>query len=298
MTGMKLQSAMEYLMTYGWAILVIAVVLGVMYTLGVFNPINYAPKAQPGSCQVFRPNGPGSNFDLNVLGECQGEQPEYTAHFSGSNYFVFDSVPQEGASAYTISMWTYLTSSSPQSLIVEYTQTITASGCSTYGISANPITINAWNQNYGGNWYTSNSGVSIPLNSWKMITVSLSGGGTGTGTLEVYVNGTLAATLTGQEMLHTDIGNPITEIGGGSTGCTGSLTGSLAGGIANMQMYNATLNANDIAALYQEGIGGAPINLQSLVGWWPLNGNVNDYSGNNNNGVPTAVSYTGSWQLG
>ncbi|MGC8687771.1 MAG: hypothetical protein ACP5RM_03710, partial [Candidatus Micrarchaeia archaeon] len=33
----KAQSAMEYLMTYGWAILVIAVVLGALFTLGIFN---------------------------------------------------------------------------------------------------------------------------------------------------------------------------------------------------------------------------------------------------------------------
>ncbi len=33
----KLQSAMEYLMTYGWAILVIAVVIGVLYAMGIFN---------------------------------------------------------------------------------------------------------------------------------------------------------------------------------------------------------------------------------------------------------------------
>ncbi|MDE1768908.1 MAG: hypothetical protein KGH62_06120, partial [Candidatus Micrarchaeota archaeon] len=33
----RLQSAMEYLMTYGWAILVIAVVIGALYQLGVFN---------------------------------------------------------------------------------------------------------------------------------------------------------------------------------------------------------------------------------------------------------------------
>jgi hypothetical protein len=36
----KAQSAMEYLMTYGWAILIIAVVLGALFSLGVFsNPI-------------------------------------------------------------------------------------------------------------------------------------------------------------------------------------------------------------------------------------------------------------------
>ncbi|MCW6160476.1 MAG: hypothetical protein LVQ95_05335 [Candidatus Micrarchaeales archaeon] len=34
----KAQSAMEYLMTYGWAILVILVVLGILYLLHVFSP--------------------------------------------------------------------------------------------------------------------------------------------------------------------------------------------------------------------------------------------------------------------
>ncbi|HVA83058.1 MAG TPA: hypothetical protein VNF06_02750, partial [Candidatus Aquilonibacter sp.] len=37
MAQTRLQSAMEYLMTYGWAILIIAVVLGVLFQLGVFN---------------------------------------------------------------------------------------------------------------------------------------------------------------------------------------------------------------------------------------------------------------------
>ncbi len=35
---MRAQSAMEYLMTYGWAIIIILVVLGVLYLLNVFNP--------------------------------------------------------------------------------------------------------------------------------------------------------------------------------------------------------------------------------------------------------------------
>ncbi len=34
---MKAQSAMEYLMTYGWAILIISVVLASLFSLGVFN---------------------------------------------------------------------------------------------------------------------------------------------------------------------------------------------------------------------------------------------------------------------
>jgi hypothetical protein len=36
-TTFKAQSAMEYLMTYGWAILIISIVLGSLFSLGVFN---------------------------------------------------------------------------------------------------------------------------------------------------------------------------------------------------------------------------------------------------------------------
>ncbi len=41
MTSRKAQSAMEYLMTYGWAILIIAVVLGALYVLGVFSGTSF-----------------------------------------------------------------------------------------------------------------------------------------------------------------------------------------------------------------------------------------------------------------
>ncbi len=37
MAYLKAQSAMEYLITYGWAIIIIAVVLGALYGMGVFN---------------------------------------------------------------------------------------------------------------------------------------------------------------------------------------------------------------------------------------------------------------------
>jgi hypothetical protein len=68
--------------------------------------------------------------------------------------------------------------------------------------------------------------------------------------------------------------------------------------IANVQIYNTSLSVNDIQYLYTEGIGGAPIDLQNLVGRWPLNGNGNDYSGNGNDGVPSNVVFTSSWESG
>ncbi len=38
---MKLQSAMEYMVTYGWAIIIIAVALAALVALGVFNPATF-----------------------------------------------------------------------------------------------------------------------------------------------------------------------------------------------------------------------------------------------------------------
>ncbi len=40
---LRLQSAIEYLVTYGWAILAITVVLAALFALGVFNPGNTLP---------------------------------------------------------------------------------------------------------------------------------------------------------------------------------------------------------------------------------------------------------------
>lgn len=54
----KGQSAMEYLMTYGWAILVIIIVIAVLFYIGVLNPRNVTPTActfPPGiSCASYK----------------------------------------------------------------------------------------------------------------------------------------------------------------------------------------------------------------------------------------------------
>ncbi len=68
------------------------------------------------------------------------------------------------------------------------------------------------------------------------------------------------------------------------------------GNISNIQLYNTALTANQILAQYQKGIAGGPIN-QNLAGWWPLNGNMNDYGGYNNNAAPKGTSYHSVVQL-
>jgi hypothetical protein len=76
----RAQSAMEYLMTYGWAILIIAVVLAALFQLGVFSGIG-APTfciAQAGfSCQSL-------TFNANINNAYT--EPSFTINFSTSSY--------------------------------------------------------------------------------------------------------------------------------------------------------------------------------------------------------------------
>ncbi len=72
----------------------------------------------------------------------------------------------------------------------------------------------------------------------------------------------------------------------------------LNGTATNFQFYNTPLSANEIQALYQEGTGGAPIDILNITVWWPLNANAQDYSGNGNDGQINGVTFTSSWEGG
>ncbi len=58
------QSALEYLVTYGWAILAIVIIAGVLWYFGIFNPSKFVGEKQCGGfsafiCQDFKVNTSG-----------------------------------------------------------------------------------------------------------------------------------------------------------------------------------------------------------------------------------------------
>jgi hypothetical protein len=89
----RLQSAMEYLMTYGWAILIIAVVLGVLFQMGVFNSSSLTVRVPPGACKVLR-----TSAAVNLVGQCSGILPKYVAQFDGqsSNFQLYNIIARYG----------------------------------------------------------------------------------------------------------------------------------------------------------------------------------------------------------
>ena len=258
----KAQSAMEYLMTYGWAILIIAIVLVAFFSLNLFNPYTFSPKASPGSCQILRPNGPGSNIFVSAVGPTctTNEIPQYVARFNGSGSGI--TVPSSSKEIFGNSSFS-------------------SSGYATCFFNVEWVC--------GGI-------TTIEPNMWQFVAVS---NNPPANQLNLYVGeqpvtdngqGTNAITITAWIY-------PITHQNDNIV--TWPILGNIFNGsIANIQVYNTSLSSSQVSALYSEGIGGTPIDLQHLVGWWPLNGNSNDYSGNGNNGVPTNVIFTSSWENG
>jgi hypothetical protein len=51
----KGQAAMEYLMTYGWAIIIVIIVAAALYALGLFNPQSYMQDTATGFSNIGKP---------------------------------------------------------------------------------------------------------------------------------------------------------------------------------------------------------------------------------------------------
>jgi len=292
----KAQSAMEYLMTYGWAILIIAVVLGALFQLGVFNANNFAPKAPPGSCQVFRPNGPGTTSFINLEGICSGELPQYVANFSQSpaGYIVANG-PSEEISQITVVFWIKPVNNGYWGNPDNYWENAisSASGVHTnyyFFIEAgeNPPQ-ESWSI-YTGTEFRNFPGVALAPNTWQQLVGVYNGND-----LLVYLNGNQIGSPVAANGLVTFNG---ATISGEHSVANGPYGNPVSGNLANIQIYNTALSANEIQSLYLEGIGGAPIDLQNLAAWWPLNGNANDYSGNGYNGQIYNVTFVSNWWSG
>jgi hypothetical protein len=277
---------MEYLMTYGWAILIIAVVLGVLFQMGIFNGSALTPKAAPGSCEVLRLAG-----QVSLEGECQGQLPQYVAWYDGAGFLDFPLSLYVQYQQITISIW--VLSSTPAS--------------NRYGIlgsfdssTGQCVPVDFIQPGPGGtamDLFVSNSvnGPIAAATSYTGATAEAWNHFVGTyngvyGTM--YVNG--KAEGYSPQTSGTLADYPLTWLGAPLCGSY-----NFEGGLSNLQIYNTSLSSSEITTLYDEGIGGAPVKVQNLVLWYPLNGNGNDYGGNNYGSLTVSggvVAYNGSWQ--
>ncbi len=281
---LRLQSAMEYLLTYGWALLTVAIVIIAMFQLGFFSNSNFTPHSVTGACQAVH-NAAGSS----LAGQCNSAIPQYVAQFSTNHNSVININNPDAfdTTTFTITAWISTRNNG--------FMTIVGRSASTQGwnflidsASALGIRIDTSSVSNCANYPSSPE---LSDGRWHFVAAAVS---LSTPSAVLYMDGSQIASV-------GSCSGTFNALSGGSFNIMGYGQGTgccTAGQVADVQMYNTTLSSSEINALYAEGIGGVPIDPTHIIGWWPLNGNTNDYSGNGNNGVPTAISYNGSWVSG
>lgn len=374
----KGQSAMEFIMTYGWAILIIAVILVTLYSIGSFSP------ATPSTCIAITGylcaspvlNSAGmlsvnvgqlSSGSITVTGTSCTSNPNATS-FTQTTPIVMQADQPQNLTFYCPLSGFSMGSSFSGYLWIEYDGTagtglvgeigrVKASVIAPYSVASfdgqtsqvtiyngpyfpvgnAPISVTGWVKltdysktvsngymfwGYGiGSWSGPNECggqhyFSVRLEEsgstgkyyaqtdswcnqyWDMNTQLLPGNW-------YFIAETYGS---GVYTLYVASAGSITSVSGSKTANILALpnfyispytdAGHVYGYISNIQLYSSQLAQDSVNTLYEEGIGGAPVDAANLIGWWPLNGNVNDYSGNGDNGVPYSVSYTSEWTSG
>lgn len=216
--------------------------------------------------------------------------PRYIAKFDGQTGYI--DVPNAVITdaPWTISAWYMQDNTTPSdSAIIEEGVGDVNSGVDGVLFVGAPVGCGSASSNLGISYYVYGVAwrcVSAPINqanyygTWHNIV------GTYDGTnLDIYIDGYLANTInpgSGSMQVPTQF-----HIGAGTYSAS-----NFNGSIANVQAYKTALSSNQVYQLYSEGISGPPVN-SLIAGWWPLDGNANDYSGNGNNGsIYGGVTFT------
>ncbi len=296
------QSATEFLTTYGWSILIIASVIVILYSTGAFS--NSQLRANPGMCRVARPYGLYTESESNLVGICTGELPETVASFNpnigsctgnGAGSCSYPSyielMPFERGvlqNSFTITAWIYWygpDNTHCQGIFDSLPSPSSGFGLFGYG-GNNGACGTLWINGSYVKWPGSFNNFSE--NSWQFIVAEYN---YSTGIATVYNNTNVFST--GNQGSRT-IGASNASTIGAVVWPSGKIY-PFNGLIANVQLYNTSLSVKDMDALYKEGVGGQPVDINNLLGWWPLNTNAYDYSGNYNNGTVYNVSFPGSY---
>ncbi len=279
----KAQSAMEYLMTYGWAILIIAVVLAVLVQLGIFSTNLFGPRQVAGACRVVALGASGPTTKA-LVGSCQGGLPQYVSSEAAvDNGFVIVTPPptlNTFAAGISICIWFDMLTPYPGYSNYIYEQ---KSGIPDIELTMSPTNVE-WITNTGSSLLSANT---ITQNKWYATCETYN---TTTGLSTIYINGNMdnqaakvfSSTNTGEIYIIDDV----------------SGANDFVGYVSNMQMYNTSLSPAEAKQYYLNGIGGPAIKPSNLVAWWQLNGNINDYSGSNNNGAfppGQTMGFTAQW---
>jgi len=231
---------------------------------------------------IFVPINVTQLSNLNVSSSPIINQFPIVGKFNGVNSYI--EVPNSqslsiSGNQITMEAWIYPTSYPTEGIIFNkentYEWAITSSGTIKWAI-----------RNTNPGWVWVDTGLKAPLKTWTHFVITYDGT-----KVVTYKNGGL------QTHTYPANGNiqPNTNaLRIGARGAPGSPGSFFNGSIANVQIYSTALTPQQIQQLYLQGINSPPIPNAGLVGWWPLQGNANDYSSYGNNGTISNVGFVRS----
>jgi hypothetical protein len=225
-----------------------------------------------------------SGIVISLEGLCTGRTPKFVAVFNGASYIEEGNMNFFGSKDFAASFW------------VQIQKPVTTSnGIVDEGSKSSPKGWYFWSS---GN--TCGNGQGVIFNAkpgdicygwgdsgWHFVVGVYN---TSNSREYLYVDGVLIKSTKGSGPALT---YPLV------IGAESNFKNMFSGSIANIQVYNSSLDQAMVQAMYREGIGGAPIRLLNLLAWWPLNGDSVDYSGNSNSQTKiVGVGFSSSWANG
>ena len=258
-------------------LVILAVVLVALFEHRNFRNAT-GPRQLPGSCSIV--NAPTG---ITFYGVCNNELPKFVSQtYPHDSYYFANASPLEATNDFTLSVCVSPPISSQYGQTVVYNGNMLSGwgidlrGC--YGSQLNVNNVTGWiTYPSGGNTVSQPvcTGVALSPNVWHQIVMERN-----STTTYFYIDGqkNLATanpnSVPGLPDSYFSIGAEVNSI----SPTYSSAQNFYSGEESNVQIYNTTLSANEVTALYDEGLGGEPIEINYLEGWWPLNGNANDYS--------------------
>ena len=222
----------------------------------------------------------GSN-NIGTMNAVSWDLPAFATGFDGYQSYAVGTGNTVAAQPETVTAWIY--STEPNALLVQNVRNeiFDASSHSSSGFETTYLNTQGNRACFLYSPATSNYICSInPIAEGTWYFVAGTYNASGASAVEnVYINGALANSTTVSKTLGT--AGAINISIGMCSQC--SLPYYFDGRISNVQEYSNSFSPGAIAMLYGEGIGGTPLPNQGLMGWWPLDGNANDYSGNSQN---------------
>ncbi len=208
-----------------------------------------------------------STLNGNIVG-AYWANPNYAAKFDGKTSSIqLQNVPQLQSGTVTVAAWVNYAGPSSQG---QYNFIAAKNGAWNFGTCNSILELCDYNPSTGAISYSTST---LSAGKWYLLAKTIGGG-----TQTTYVDGI--------EVLSSS-SSMATQSNGISIGYStiNSNPFFFNGTIADFQVYSSALTQGQISAIYNLGIDGAPFQIPNLIGWWPLNGDANDYSGNNNNGI-------------